>query len=45
MTAFDPGASNTRFKRSSPRLLAYSFYIAGVIAALIAAAILVSAQI
>lgn len=44
MTALNPNSLRTRFKKTSPRLLAYSFYISGVIVALIAAAIVISEQ-
>ena len=45
MASLISGRFNARFKKPSPRLLAYGFYIGGVILALMAALILVSVQI
>ena len=44
MTTLDHSNISTHFKRPSSRLLAYSFYMAGVLAAMLAAAVLVTAQ-
>jgi hypothetical protein len=44
MTTLNPSTLTARLKKPSPRLLAYGFYIAGVVAAVMAAAVLISAQ-
>jgi len=44
MTALHHNTLSRRSKKPSPRLLAYGFYIVGVLAALIAAVVQVSAQ-
>lgn len=44
MTLLDHSNATPRYKKPSPRLLAYFFYIAGVLAAILAAAVLVTAQ-
>jgi hypothetical protein len=44
MTTLYPGSLAARFKKPSPRLLAYGFYIVGVVTAVISAAVLISAQ-
>jgi hypothetical protein len=44
MTALNVDTLSTPLKKPSPRLLAYVFYITGVVVAVLAAAVLVSAQ-
>ena len=45
MATFISGRLNARFKKPSPRLLAYGFYIAVVILATMAALTLISVEI
>ena len=44
MTTLDPCNASTRFKKPSQHLLAYYFYIVGVLVAMLAAAVLVTAE-
>jgi hypothetical protein len=44
MTTLNTSTLTARLKKPSPRLLAYGFYIAGVVTAVMAAAVLISAQ-